>query len=85
MLRQNFYKIILLCFKEHLEEVIGEPDLSNLTNEELEFYYFQVHDSDHNSKLDGLEILQAIYHTVHQESVDDNNQGNKDDFNYYVG
>lgn len=71
--------------KEHLGEVIGEPDLSNLTNEELEFYYFQVHDTDRNSKLDGLEILQAIYHTVHQETTDDNNLENKDNFDYYVG
>lgn len=33
-----------------------------MTEDELEFYYFQVHDIDKNSKLDGLEILQAIIH-----------------------
>ncbi|KAI4463615.1 multiple coagulation factor deficiency protein 2 neural stem cell derived neuronal survival protein [Holotrichia oblita] len=51
--------------QEHLEEVIEQPDLSKLTDEELEFYYFQLHDTDNNSKLDGLEILQAILHTTH--------------------
>ncbi|KAJ8950984.1 hypothetical protein NQ318_006368 [Aromia moschata] len=73
--------------QEHLEEVIPEPDLSNMTDEELEFYYFQVHDSDKNSKLDGLEILQAISHTGQHEYEDDGNEIAEkpaDDFNYYV-
>lgn len=34
-----------------------------MTDDELEFYFFQVHDLDKNLKLDGLEILQAILHT----------------------
>lgn len=43
-------------------------DLSKLTDEELEFYYFQLHDTDKNEKLDGLEILQAIIHTTHSNN-----------------
>ncbi|XP_025835244.1 multiple coagulation factor deficiency protein 2 homolog [Agrilus planipennis] len=69
--------------QEHLENEINEPNLSQMSEEELEFYYFQVHDTDKNSKLDGLEILQAIYHTSHD---DDNNADQNDDnnqFNYY--
>ncbi|KAK4886099.1 hypothetical protein RN001_002370 [Aquatica leii] len=68
--------------EEHLEEVV---DISNMSDQELEFYYFQVHDSDKNSKLDGLEILQAIHHTSHDfeytrgEIVD-----KEEDFQYYV-
>jgi hypothetical protein len=77
--------------QEHLEEVINEPDLSKMTDEELEFYYFQVHDTDKNSKLDGLEILHAIFHTIHddeknEENGEDTNVDSKEeDFEYYVG
>ncbi|CAH1371236.1 hypothetical protein MTP99_012723 [Tenebrio molitor] len=76
--------------QEHLEEVINEPDLSKMTDEELEFYYFQVHDTDKNSKLDGLEILHAIFHTIHddeknEENGEDTNVDSKEeDFEYYV-
>nr|CAH7742582.1 unnamed protein product [Callosobruchus chinensis] len=57
--------------QEHLEEVIPKPDLSKMTDEELEFYYFQLHDTDKNSKLDGLEILHAIYHTDDEDHEED--------------
>ncbi|KAJ3659294.1 hypothetical protein Zmor_010990 [Zophobas morio] len=70
--------------QEHLEEIINEPDLSKMTDEELEFYYFQVHDTDKNSKLDGLEILNAILHTTHEEEKKDDIQAEEDDFEYYV-
>lgn len=74
--------------------MIEEPDLSKMSDEELEFYYFQFHDTDKNSKLDGLEILQAILHTDHQghssdeenENSDENNAEQKiDDTSYYAG
>ena len=29
---------------------------------ELEFYYFKMHDYDNNNKLDGLEIVTAVTH-----------------------
>lgn len=63
------------------------PDLSKMTDEELEIYYFQVHDTDKNSKLDGLEMLQAIFHTTHDDRAEDEEttQDFKDDFEYYVG
>ncbi|KAF5308916.1 hypothetical protein FQR65_LT00616 [Abscondita terminalis] len=68
--------------EEHLPEVI---DLSKMSDEELEFYYFQVHDSDKNSKLDGLEILQAIHHTSHNVENSRGDIEDKDnDFQYYV-
>lgn len=67
-----------------------------MSDEELEFYYFQFHDTDKNSKLDGLEILQAILHTNHQNHVDDSENeedgdGNRaeeqrtDDTSYFTG
>lgn len=73
-------------FKEHLDAVIEETDLSKMSEEELEFYYFQVHDSDKNSMLDGLEILQAIHHTSHNFEYSKEDISNEEsDFEYYVG
>lgn len=45
-------------------------------------YFCRVHDSDNNSKLDGLEILQAIQHTSHE---DDKLPDEPDNFNHIVG
>ncbi|CAH1099181.1 unnamed protein product [Psylliodes chrysocephalus] len=76
--------------QEHLEDIIPEPDLSKMTEEELEFYYFQVHDTDKNSKLDGLELLQAILHTdSYYEDLDEENGSGMAktevaDFSYFV-
>lgn len=67
-----------------------------MSDEELEFYYFKFHDADKNAKLDGLEMLQAILHTIHEDHVhdDENNvdggSGEKhgpapDDTSYFVG
>ncbi|KAG8248226.1 hypothetical protein J6590_044070 [Homalodisca vitripennis] len=57
---------------EHIKEDLGDwgmsqEDVHKLTPEEMDFHYFKLHDFDNNTKLDGLEILQAIYHTVHKE------------------
>lgn len=38
---------------------MGKDDIKD---EELAFYYFQMHDHDKNGKLDGLEILSAMNH-----------------------
>lgn len=35
----------------------------DLSNEELEFYYFLEHDFNNDSRLDGLEIFTAIKHS----------------------
>ncbi|XP_018579403.1 multiple coagulation factor deficiency protein 2 homolog, partial [Anoplophora glabripennis] len=74
--------------QEHLEDVIPEPNFSKMTDEEVEFYYFQVHDTDKNSKLDGLEILQAMSHTS-QHAYDENGnevptETNAEDFDLYI-
>ncbi|XP_021349311.1 glutenin, high molecular weight subunit PW212-like isoform X2 [Mizuhopecten yessoensis] len=47
--------------KEHLKEVIDKPK-EDMTEEELEFHYFKLHDYDANNKLDGTEITKAITH-----------------------
>ncbi|XP_039757068.1 multiple coagulation factor deficiency protein 2 homolog [Pararge aegeria] len=57
----------LLHDTKHLQEdalVLTAEALAKMTPEELEFHYFSSHDYDKNSKLDGLEMLKAVYHTI---------------------
>ncbi|KAL0828923.1 hypothetical protein ABMA28_003823 [Loxostege sticticalis] len=67
----------LLHDAKHLEEdaVVLTPEmLARMTPEELEFQYFAAHDFDGNSKLDGLELLKAVYHTIeHAPNPDEDN------------
>nr|CAD7418256.1 unnamed protein product [Timema poppensis] len=87
----------LLRDTDHIREDMGEwvtkEDTQKMTPEELEFHYFKLHDFDNNTKLDGLEILQAIHHTVHSESEEGagdgeeksaDHQQRQDDFQYFV-
>ncbi|KAL0266800.1 UNVERIFIED_CONTAM: hypothetical protein PYX00_009248 [Menopon gallinae] len=53
--------------KEDLSNIIPNTDTQRMSPAELEFHYFKIHDYDNNTKLDGLEILQAIRHTLHEE------------------
>ncbi len=56
-----------------MSEYYKENDIENQvkmdTDEQKEFYYFKLHDYDHNNKLDGLEITAAIRHSE-QEYID---------------
>ncbi|KZC11547.1 PREDICTED: multiple coagulation factor deficiency protein 2 homolog [Dufourea novaeangliae] len=65
----------LLQDANHLKEDMGDVgeqlDFSNMTEQEIEFHYFKVHDVDSNAKLDGLEILHAIQHTFHENRLAD--------------
>ncbi|KAJ9597666.1 hypothetical protein L9F63_011468 [Diploptera punctata] len=91
----------LLHDTDHIREDLGEwvpnVDTHKMTPEELEFHYFKLHDFDNNTKLDGLEILQAIHHTVHyneehnengasdkETDVDKDKNTDQYDFNYFV-
>ncbi|CAG9788099.1 unnamed protein product [Diatraea saccharalis] len=65
----------LLHDTKHIEEdaqVLTAEALARMTPEELEFHYFSAHDFDKNSKLDGLELLKAVYHTIEHEEADPN-------------
>ncbi|XP_076652157.1 multiple coagulation factor deficiency protein 2 homolog [Halictus rubicundus] len=55
--------------KEDMGDVADQLDFSNMTEQEIEFHYFKVHDVDNNAKLDGLEILHAIQHTFHENKL----------------
>lgn len=55
--------------KEHLKDVVDKPK-EQMTEEELEFHYFKLHDYDNNNKLDGVEIVKAITHFHADEEGD---------------
>lgn len=59
----SFTFTCLLCrhIKEHLKEVVDKPE-KEMTDDELEFHYFKLHDYDSNNKLDGIEVTKAITH-----------------------
>ncbi|XP_068088263.1 multiple coagulation factor deficiency protein 2 homolog isoform X2 [Hyperolius riggenbachi] len=59
-------KTSLCHLEEELRHELGEIDLDKASEDELEFYYFTMHDFDHNKLLDGLEILAAL-----QDSLDE--------------
>ena len=55
---------------EHLKEKINIK--SELSPEEIEFFYFMEHDYNNDSRLDGLEILAAIKHSALSDELDTN-------------
>lgn len=71
--------------REELEEWIEEKDIDAMTSEELEFHYFNIHDSDRNRQLDGLEMLQAMSHIEdHNPESEEGHMLSAYDFEYYI-
>eukprot|EP00092_Neocalanus_flemingeri_P019295 GFUD01020901.1.p2 GENE.GFUD01020901.1~~GFUD01020901.1.p2 ORF type:complete len:110 (+),score=33.88 GFUD01020901.1:480-809(+) len=50
--------------KEHLDVPM---DTSKMSDQELQFHYFKMHDTDGNNKLDGCELVKSLIHW-HDES-----------------
>lgn len=49
--------------KEHLQQHMDIPmDTSKMTDQELQFHYFKMHDADNNNKLDGCELIKSLIH-----------------------
>ncbi|XP_039288529.1 alpha-protein kinase 1 isoform X6 [Nilaparvata lugens] len=49
--------------KDHLKEHLhAQVDTSKMTEQELQFHYFKMHDSDNNNKLDGCELIKSLIH-----------------------
>ncbi|XP_055323556.1 nuclear transcription factor Y subunit beta isoform X7 [Sitodiplosis mosellana] len=49
--------------KEHIQEHMEVPiDTSKMSEQELQFHYFTMHDSDKNNKLDGSELIKSLIH-----------------------
>lgn len=53
--------------KEHMEVPI---DTSKMTEQELQFHYFTMHDSDKNNKLDGSELIKSLIHWHGKRNVE---------------
>lgn len=61
--------------KEHVKEHMdASVDTSNMSEQELQFHYFKMHDSDGNNKLDGCELVKSLIHW-HDQSNHDKNSG----------
>ncbi|XP_024873954.1 multiple coagulation factor deficiency protein 2 homolog [Temnothorax curvispinosus] len=80
----------LLHDATHLKEDMGsmadQLDFSKMTEQEIEFHYFQIHDVDNNTKLDGLEILHALQHSLHESSAySDEEDAMQSDQDWIVG
>lgn len=55
--------------KEHIAEHFDVPiDTSKMTEQELQFHYFKMHDADNNNKLDGCELVKSLLHWHDQGS-----------------
>ncbi len=50
-------------FSRHMKEHMDVPiDTSNMSEQELQFHYFKMHDADGNNKLDGCELVKSLIH-----------------------
>ncbi|XP_048003121.1 nuclear transcription factor Y subunit beta isoform X2 [Leguminivora glycinivorella] len=55
--------------REHIQEHMDVPiDTSKMSEQELQFHYFKMHDADNNNKLDGCELIKSLIHWHEQGS-----------------
>ncbi|KAK2580503.1 hypothetical protein KPH14_006238 [Odynerus spinipes] len=60
--------------KAHIAEHMEVPiDTSKMTDQELQFHYFKMHDTDNNNKLDGCELIKSLIHW-HEQRTDPSTQ-----------
>ncbi|XP_055618861.1 multiple coagulation factor deficiency protein 2 homolog isoform X3 [Toxorhynchites rutilus septentrionalis] len=63
--------------KQHIAEHMEVPiDTSKMSEQELQFHYFKMHDSDNNNKLDGCELIKSLIHW-HDDAQADGGEGHK--------
>lgn len=63
--------------EQYADSVVQTRNISEMTEEEKNFFYFKLHDSDNNDVLDGLELLRAAtHHSVH--IAHEENSGHRD-------
>lgn len=56
-------QILLFLNFSHIAEHMDVPiDTSKMTDQELQFHYFKMHDADNNNKLDGCELIKSLIH-----------------------
>ncbi|XP_055383527.1 putative cyclin-dependent serine/threonine-protein kinase DDB_G0272797/DDB_G0274007 isoform X1 [Condylostylus longicornis] len=62
--------------REHIQEHMAVPiDTSKMSEAELQFHYFKMHDSDNNNKLDGCELIKSLIHWHEQGSKEPHQEG----------
>ncbi|GFY75795.1 hypothetical protein TNIN_66101 [Trichonephila inaurata madagascariensis] len=44
------------------QHMSGVVDLDQMTEHDMKFLYFKIHDSDNNNKLDGCELVKSLLH-----------------------
>ncbi|XP_062913115.1 multiple coagulation factor deficiency protein 2 homolog [Mobula hypostoma] len=70
ILKDAFHNRSIITDHHHLEEELkqhlGKIDLDKMSENELEFYFFTLHDFDKNMLLDGLEILTALKESLEE-------------------
>ncbi|XP_017847268.1 PAX-interacting protein 1 isoform X1 [Drosophila busckii] len=60
--------------RAHIQEHMQVPiDTSKMSEAELQFHYFKMHDSDNNNKLDGCELIKSLIHWHEQGSKEQHN------------
>ena len=62
-----------LSFSRHIQEHLKEAGVAvdptqNMSERDLQFHYFKVHDLDNNDKLDGIELANAMAHYHDEET-----------------
>ena len=56
---------------DHLDGMVNQNrDLDRMSEDEVQFHYFKLHDYDNNNMLDGLELVSALTH-YHKGNVVD--------------
>ncbi|XP_050522746.1 multiple coagulation factor deficiency protein 2 homolog [Daktulosphaira vitifoliae] len=62
---------------EHIKKHLDLPtlDTSKMSEQELQFHYFKMHDADNNNKLDGCELIKSLIHW-HVQGGNDAARGN---------
>ncbi|XP_055587496.1 G-box-binding factor isoform X3 [Uranotaenia lowii] len=62
--------------KQHIAEHMDVPiDTSKMSEQELQFHYFKMHDSDNNNKLDGCELIKSLIHWHDKNQNETDHQG----------
>ena len=55
---------------EHVREHMEVPlDVKDMSDQELQFHYFKMHDADGNNKLDGCELVKSLMHWHDEEET----------------
>ncbi|ODM96278.1 Multiple coagulation factor deficiency protein 2 [Orchesella cincta] len=56
--------------RAHIQEHQPAIDTSQMSEQELQFHYFKMHDADNNNKLDGCELVKSLIHWHDQSNHD---------------